>query len=198
MKLIFGLGNPGAEYEHTRHNAGFLALDALQRLLHAEPFAKKRGAMVSKASGREKMLLIKPQTFMNASGDCVWDFAAYYKVADEDILVIYDDIDLPAGEVRIRQSGGPGTHNGMRDIVAKLGSEDFPRIRCGIGAPEHKGELIGYVLERLSGERLSLLKDTAEQGAMAAKILMEEGIHAAQQEYNRKAKHREEASFKEE
>ena len=198
MKLIFGLGNPGTEYENTRHNAGFAALDVLEKLLDARPFARKRGALVSEVSGGEKVLLIKPQTFMNASGDCVWDFAAYYKVADEDILVIYDDIDLPAGEVRIRKSGGPGTHNGMRDIVGKLGTENFPRVRCGIGAPEHKGELISYVLQRLSGEKLELLQRTAEQAAQAAKIILQEGIHAAQQEYNKKAKHREEMSVKEE
>ena len=199
MYIIVGLGNPGKEYAHTRHNVGFETIDILADRMGIEVEEKKHKGLCGKGIlAGQKVILLKPQTYMNLSGESVRAAADFYKVDPEDILVIYDDIDLPAGEVRIRKSGGPGTHNGMRDIVGKLGTENFPRVRCGIGAPEHKGELISYVLQRLSGEKLELLQRTAEQAAQAAKIILQEGIHAAQQEYNKKAKHREEMSVKEE
>ena len=182
MKLIFGLGNPGAQYAQTRHNAGFMALDALAALLHTQVQQKKRGALVADTRiGQEKTLLIKPQTFMNNSGACVLDFAAYYKVELADIIVLYDDIDLPVGIVRVRAKGGPGTHNGMRDIVAHLGETGFPRVRIGVGAKPPQWDLVDQVLGKPEGEDWERLKDGVERAARATLCLVERGVEAAQQ-----------------
>lgn len=185
MKLVFGLGNPGEKYAKTRHNAGFLALDELARRLHALPEKKMRGAVVQQAQcGAEKVLLIKPQTFMNDSGACVMDFAAYYKMALKDILVIYDDIDLPCGTIRIRAKGGAGTHNGMRSILSHLGEGGFPRVRLGVGAPPAQWDLVDYVLGVPRGEDAKAFEISIEHGAAAAELVLTKGVEAAQQTYN--------------
>lgn len=185
MKLVFGLGNPGDKYAKTRHNAGFLALDALAELMGALPEKKQRGALVRQAQcGTEKVLLIKPQTFMNNSGECVIDFAAYYKVAITDIVVLYDDIDLPAGAIRIRAKGGAGTHNGMRSILSHLGEGGFPRVRLGVGAPPEKWDLVDFVLGVPKGDDGVLFARSIEHGAKATEMLLKEGVEAAQQAYN--------------
>ncbi|MCX4314324.1 MAG: aminoacyl-tRNA hydrolase, partial [Clostridia bacterium] len=135
MKLVVGLGNPGNEYKDTYHNVGFIALDRLASRLVAPDFAfdKKSDSLLSDVVVcGEKVLLCKPQTFMNLSGDAVSRLSRYYKIAPRDILVMYDDIDIAIGTVRARESGSAGTHNGMRDIVGKLGSTDFARVRIGI------------------------------------------------------------------
>ena len=182
MKLIFGLGNPGAQYAQTRHNAGFMALDALAALLHTQVQQKKRGALVADTRiGQEKTLLIKPQTFMNNSGACVLDFAAYYKVELADIIVLYNDIDLPVGIVRVRAKGGPGTHNGMRDIVAHLGETGFPRVRIGVGAKPPQWDLVDHVLGKPEGEDWERLTEGVERAARATLCLVERGVDAAQQ-----------------
>ena len=163
MKLIFGLGNPGSAYENSRHNAGFVALEQLSKSLTIPVERKKRKALVGEGTiDGEKVLLIKPQTFMNNSGACVLDFAAYYKVDSKDLFVIYDDVDLPIGVIRVRESGGAGTHNGMRDIIASIKTEDFPRFRIGIGAPPPGWDLADYVLGKPQGaERDAFLHATA-------------------------------------
>ena len=185
MKLVFGLGNPGDKYAKTRHNAGFLAWDELAKRLNALPEKKMRGAMVRQAQcGTEKVLLIKPQTFMNDSGVCVMDFAAYYKAALTDLLVLYDDIDLPCGTIRIRAKGGAGTHNGMRSILAHLGEGGFPRVRLGVGAPPAKWDLVDYVLGVPKGEDEKAFLTSVEHGAAATELLLTRGVEAAQQAYN--------------
>lgn len=152
MKLVVGLGNPGNDYRNTYHNIGFRAIDKLAALLCAADFSfdKKGNAELAEyAFGVDKTLLVKPQTFMNLSGDAVSHYARYYKVMPQDILVLYDDIDIPKGTVRARMGGSAGTHNGMRDIVGKLGSEGFARVRIGIGfRPNYMG-LADYVLSRI-------------------------------------------------
>ncbi|MBE5780495.1 MAG: aminoacyl-tRNA hydrolase [Clostridiales bacterium] len=136
MKLVFGLGNPGKEYENSIHNAGFLALDRLSRLLSFTDFNRHKGALASEGRvGAEKVLLVKPQTFMNLSGKCVLELAAFYKVEETDIIVLYDDVDLDLGAVRIRARGSAGTHNGMRSIIGEISTQNFPRIRIGAGRP---------------------------------------------------------------
>lgn len=155
MKLVVGLGNPGGDYRNTYHNIGFGAIDVFAAKTGAPDFAldKKANALTCDfLLGGEKIMLCKPQTFMNLSGDAVSYLARYYKIAPADILVVYDDIDIEKGTVRAREKGSAGTHNGMRDIVVKLGSTDFARVRIGTGfKPEYMG-LADYVLSRYSAE----------------------------------------------
>ncbi len=145
MRLIVGLGNPGREYEKTRHNVGFVAIDYL-----AEQAGIKMGKIKFKGIcgegfiGNEKCILLKPQTFMNLSGESVRDAAEFYKIPPEDIIVIYDDVNLETGKVRIRPNGSAGGHNGMKSIIYLLNSDNFPRIRFGVGAPQH--DLADHVL----------------------------------------------------
>lgn len=160
MKLVVGLGNPGNDYRDTYHNIGFHALDMLASRCQAHDFAldKKSNALVSDITlFGDRVLLCKPQTYMNLSGNAVAQLAHYYKIEPKSILVAYDDIDIEKGCVRARLSGSAGTHNGMRDIVYKLGSTEFARVRIGIGfRPEYIG-LADYVLSRFTGENKAVL-----------------------------------------
>lgn len=156
MKLIVGLGNPGEGYSETYHNVGFAALDILSARLSARGFSfdKKSNSYLTDITAGDKVLLCKPHTYMNLSGDAVSALARYYKIAPHDILVLYDDIDISKGVVRARLGGSAGTHNGMRDIVAKLGSDGFARIRIGTGIKPNYMDLADYVLSRIpSGEK---------------------------------------------
>lgn len=151
MKLIIGLGNPGKEHANTRHNAGFLALDALAKELGLE-WRKdaKRNAEVAKGDmDGEPVILAKPLTFMNLSGDAVAALASYNKVKPEDVLVIHDDLDLAPGTVKFKKGGGTAGHHGLDSIVERLGTGDFSRIRIGIGKPEHKTETESWVLGKM-------------------------------------------------
>ena len=153
MKLVVGLGNPGSDYRDTYHNIGFNALDILAARLNVRDFSldKKSNALLTDCViGGEKVMLCKPQTYMNLSGDAVGYISRYYKIAPNDILVMYDDIDIAKGTVRARQSGSAGTHNGMRDIVSKLGSTDFARVRIGIGFRPNYMALADYVLSHFT------------------------------------------------
>ena len=148
MKLVAGLGNPGGGYADTFHNVGFLALDRLASRLDAPRFYEKGDAQLCDVvnSAGEKVFLCKPQTYMNLSGDAIFALSRYYKIPPESILVIYDDIDIKRGTVRARLNGSAGTHNGMRDIVRKLGSENFARVRIGTGFKPDYIQLVDYVL----------------------------------------------------
>ncbi|MDE5593442.1 MAG: aminoacyl-tRNA hydrolase [Clostridiales bacterium] len=153
MKLIVGLGNPSNDYSGTYHNIGFMAADKVAASLRAPDFAldKKSNAYISDLNiYGQKVLLVKPNTYMNLSGDAVGFLARYYKIEPKDILVIYDDIDMSKGVVRARLSGSAGTHNGMRDIVAKLNSTDFARVRVGIGPKPNYMGLADYVLSKIN------------------------------------------------
>ena len=160
MKLVVGLGNPGERYEDTYHNVGFIAIDILAERLSAPPYAKKGDALVTDIRvGGDKVILCKPLTFMNLSGDAVSSISRYYKIAPSDIIIIYDDIDIKKGTVRVRENGSAGTHNGMRDIVAKLGSTEFPRVRIGTGLKPSFMDLADYVLSHIQAfERPIILK----------------------------------------
>ena len=187
MKLIAGLGNPGPKYAHSRHNAGFRALDALAaangiRILTAEHRALTgRGQIAG-----EKVLLAKPMTFMNLSGDSLRELADYYKLGPEDIIVIYDDIDLEPGRLRIRKSGSAGSHNGMKSVIARLGYRDFVRIRIGVGARPPQWDLADYVLASPSGSDARLLEEAERQAAEAAELILRDGADRAMNLYNRK------------
>lgn len=183
-KLIFGLGNPGADYADTLHNVGFNTVDIIaQEKGLAE--RKRRDALVYDLKEYDA-LLIKPQTFMNLSGKCVLDFAHYYKAKPEDIIVIYDDIDLRLGSIRVRGAGGAGTHNGMRDIIKHIATEGFPRVRVGIGPKPDRWDLVDYVLSRPRGEDAKLLQQACEQAAGAALAIVREGVEKAQTAYNKR------------
>ena len=157
MKLIVGLGNPGLKYEGTRHNAGFMALDY---------YADKKGFEIKKLFKKaligeqiingEKIIFVKPQTFMNLSGDSVLSLADYYGIDNEDIFVVFDDISLPMGKIRIRPKGSAGGHNGIKDLILKLGGDDFPRLKIGVSANGDK-DLVDYVLGNFSKEDLKTL-----------------------------------------
>ena len=185
MKLIFGLGNPGAEYERTIHNAGWQALERLAHMLDATAFLPRREAQCATAQmGEEKVLLVKPMTYMNESGRCVADYLMYYKVQPADILVLYDDIDLPMGQVRVRASGGPGTHNGMRSIVSCISSTSFARVRMGMGPVPEYWDLVKYVLSIPRGREAELFEQAIEDGACAARCILERGIACAQRKFH--------------
>ena len=158
MKMIFGLGNYGNQFNETVHNCGFMVVDKL-----CENFGGKfgklklKGLMAEIFINNEKVLLIKPQTYMNDSGECVVKYIKKFKVPLTDILVVSDDIDLPAGDIRYREKGSAGTHNGLRNIVDLLGSTEFKRLRIGVGKPPENMELFNFVLSKLSGERKDLV-----------------------------------------
>ncbi len=184
--IIAGLGNPGEKYAQTRHNMGFRAIDALTMALDAGlPKEKFEGLIFEARQNDKKILLVKPQTFMNDSGRCLSQVLNFYKAEKANLLVIYDDIDLPEGKVRIRQKGGPGTHNGMRSIVSSLSSEDFPRIRVGVGAPEQKEELIGWVLGKIPKESQEKIDEAISIATKAAIEFAKNGIESAMQKYNK-------------
>ena len=152
--IVVGLGNPGDKYFHTRHNAGFLALDFISQKVGSRIDRAKFKALVGEASvGEARVLLMKPQTFMNLSGEAVAEAARFYKIAPENVIVIFDDISLPAGRMRVRRNGSAGGHNGIKSIIACLGSENFPRIKLGVGEKPHPDyDLADWVLSEFSKE----------------------------------------------
>ena len=164
MKLIVGLGNPGSEYLNNRHNVGFMALDNLYAHYLFENWRTKLGGLFSTASlGSEKIILVKPQTFMNNSGVCVAKFKQFFKIKEADIFVVYDDIDLGFGEVKIKKGGGDAGHRGVRSITQHLQTKDFNRIRFGIGRPKTKEEVSRFVLSNFSSterDKVSILLQT--------------------------------------
>ena len=187
MYIIAGLGNPGKKYEQTRHNMGFLAVDFL-----AEKYDIKVNKIRFRAltgEGRiagQKVLLLKPQTYMNLSGESVRLALEYYKVSPQELIVIYDDIDIQAGMIRIRKKGSAGTHNGMRNILYHIRTEDFPRIRVGIGSGR-KEDMIDYVTGSVPKNEITLLKEAADKAACGAACIVEKGIEKAMNEYNIKS-----------
>lgn len=195
MKLIVGLGNPGKEYEHSRHNAGFMVVSELHKSLGATDWKtdKKFKAQIAEAMlNGEKVLMALPQTLMNLSGESVAPIAVFYKIEPENILVVFDELDVPFGQIRLRKSGGPGTHNGMKSIVEKLGSKDFPRLRFGIEsrgltAPEQQ-DTSSYVLSPFTKEEQTTLKQTLKIATQAIETFLKEGTESAMNKFNSSAK----------
>lgn len=187
MFLIAGLGNPSKEYEGTRHNAGFMVLDALADKLGTDISEKKHKALCGKAViGGEKVILLKPQTFMNSSGESLRAAADYYKIAPEDILVVYDDISLEPGQLRIRAKGSAGGHNGLKSIIAHLGTQDFPRVRVGIGAKPPRMDLADYVLGHFSKGEKAVMETAVKEAADAVCEVVTEGVDKAMNDHNAK------------
>ena len=185
MYLIVGLGNPENEYANTRHNMGFDAINHLSRKLNINVNKEKfKGIYGDTILNGEKVILLKPQTYMNLSGESIIQFKKFYKITPENIIVIYDDIDVDVGKIKIRKKGGPGSHNGMKSVVKELKSEDFPRIRVGIGKPMFKEMMIGYVLEKLNGNEREILEESTKLAANAVYDIITSGIDKAMNMYN--------------
>lgn len=185
MYLIVGLGNPEQEYSYTRHNMGFDSINKLAKRYEIEITRTKfNGLYGSGMIEGEKVILLKPQTFMNLSGECIKPFMDFYKLSMQDIIVIYDDIDTLPGTIRIRKKGGPGSHNGMKSVVHELLSDEFIRIRVGIGMPESKEEMIEYVIGKLEKEEYSFLEQGSEKAAEAVAEIIKQGIDKAMNEFN--------------
>ncbi|TDX51264.1 aminoacyl-tRNA hydrolase [Orenia marismortui] len=184
MKLIVGLGNPGAKYNLTRHNAGFMVIDSLAKEYVVNVNSKEKQALVAKLHiGREKVILAKPQTFMNNSGQSVRALADYYNIDAQDIMVIYDDLDLEVGRIRVRPKGGHGGHNGIRSIIDHLGQKNFARLRVGIGRPEY-GTVTDYVLGKFSREESKKVNKTLEEAVEAIKLYLESDLNDVMNKYN--------------
>lgn len=181
IRIIVGLGNPGRDYAETRHNVGFMVLDRLARRFGAEwKLDKARKGELAAGPG---VLLIKPQTFMNCSGECVGPIMRYYKFEPEQVLVIYDDISFPVGAMRLRAGGSAGGHNGMKSLIAHLGGEKFPRLRVGIGAPGQK-EMVGHVLGKFAPDERPLLEESLAKAEEATVMMLREGFQAAANKFN--------------
>ena len=187
MYIIVGLGNPSKQYEGTRHNAGFMTLDVLADRYNIDISEKKHKALCGKGVIEgNKVVLLKPQTFMNLSGESVRAAADFYKVAPEEIIVIYDDISLEPGQLRVRKKGSAGGHNGIKNIIAHLGTQDFPRIRVGVGEKPAGMDLADYVLGRFSKGERELLEEAFKEGARAAVAILCDGIESAMNQFNGK------------
>jgi PTH1 family peptidyl-tRNA hydrolase len=183
--MIVGLGNPGSEYERTRHNAGFLTIDLLADNLRASYWKDQCGAKVAVVRfGGEDLVLAKPQTFMNVSGGSVKRLAEEYEIELSEMIVVHDDLDLPAGNVRVKRDGGHGGHNGLRSLHEKLTGDGYLRVRVGVGRPPGRMDAADYVLQPLKGDALEELEASIPTAAQAALSILEEGIELAMREYN--------------
>ena len=183
--LIVGLGNPGQKYEHTRHNMGFLTVDLL---------AEKLGVKLNKVKFKAaynivnfagcKCLVMKPQTYMNLSGEAVREAAQFYKMPADRVLVIYDDVSLPVGKLRVRPSGSAGGHNGIKNIIAHLGTQDFPRVKIGVAAPGESGDMIDWVIGVPSQAERKVLSESFEKAIQAAERIITDGCQKAMNQFN--------------
>ena len=188
MYVIAGLGNPGKKYENTRHNMGFLVLDELASKYGIKVSRIKHKALVGEGNiAGEKVLLVKPQTYMNLSGESLREVMSYYKVPIENLVVIYDDLDLETGTLRIRKKGSAGSHNGMKSVIYQLQDDGFPRIRVGIGASGDT-DWKDYVCGTVSKEEAGILATAIRNAADAAACMIEEGVDIAMNKYNTKKK----------
>ncbi len=186
--IIAGLGNPGLAYVNTRHNAGFMGLDKLAKMHGIDVNTKKfRGDCGYGTAGGERFLLLKPGTFMNLSGESVSSAANFYKIPPERVVIMYDDINLPPGKLRIRRKGSAGGHNGMKSIIALLGTEEFPRIRIGIGAkPRPDYDLADWVLSKFTEDDIKALEPALQNAAKAAELIIQGKTDEAMNKFSSK------------
>lgn len=193
MYIIAGLGNPGAQYEGTRHNVGFDVIDALAAKYNISVDGRQSRAFIGKGVIEgQKVILVKPQTYMNLSGESIRGITDYYKVdEEEELIVIYDDISLDVGQLRIRTKGSAGGHNGMKNILAHLGHNVFPRIKVGVGEKPKQFDLADYVLSRFSKAEREEMEDGYKKAVHAIEMILKGDIDTAMNEYNRKVKPKE-------
>lgn len=186
--LVVFLGNPGLKYEGTRHNAGFMAADAMERKLGVAVNRSRFKALTALCTiGGESVLLMKPQTFMNLSGEAVAEAVRFYKIAPQHVLVVSDEISLPVGKLRIRTKGSAGGHNGLKNIIAHLGTEEFPRIRMGVGAPPHPDyEMVDWVLSAFKDQDAEDIRAAAKRAADAVECYILNGPDKTMNLYNNK------------
>ena len=183
MFLIVGLGNPGREYENTRHNIGFAAVDVLAEKYNIDVNRTKfKGEYGEGFINGNKVILLKPCTFMNLSGESVREAIDFYKLTEEEVLIIYDDISLELGRLRIREKGSAGGHNGIKSIINHMGTDVFTRIKIGVGAP--KGDLVNHVLGRFSKEEVNILKQTLDAVTEATAEIIDNGAKEAMNKFN--------------
>ena len=183
MFLIVGLGNPGSEYEDTRHNIGFKVVDNIAKEYNIEINRQKFKGMCGEGFiNGEKVILLKPTTYMNLSGESIREVVDFYKLSNEDVLVIYDDISLDVGRLRIRDKGSAGGHNGIKSIIAHLGTDVFPRIKVGVGQPNV--DLVHYVLGRFSKEEMEILRESIDASTKAAAEMLKSDVKTAMNKFN--------------
>ena len=193
MYIIAGLGNPTLQYEGTRHNVGFYVIDTLADKYNISVDARKSRAFIGKGMIEgQKVILVKPQTYMNLSGESIRGLVDYYKIdVEHELLVIYDDISLDVGQLRIRKKGSAGGHNGIKNIIANLGTQNFPRIKVGVGEKPKKYDLADYVLSHFSKAERELMEEGYQKAVKAVEMLLDGEMEAAMNEYNRKVKPKE-------
>ena len=185
MYLIVGLGNPEKEYSNTRHNMGFNVINKIAKDCDIKISQSKfNGLYTVEHINGEKVILLKPQTYMNNSGESIIEFMKFYKLSENDLLVIYDDIDIEPGKIRIKRNGSASTHNGMKSIVYNLKNENFPRVRIGIGKPSNGNDMISHVIGNIPEEEMKTLKNGIELGEKAVETILEKGIETAMNLYN--------------
>jgi PTH1 family peptidyl-tRNA hydrolase len=186
--LLVGLGNPGREYKDNRHNVGFMTIDRLAVRLNARGMKVQSKAIVITATHEErKLILAKPQTFMNLSGQSVQGLAHFYKIPLTNLMILSDDLDLPFGTIRIRASGGPGGQRGMASTIERLGTKDFPRLRVGIGRPPGRMDPAAYVFQDFPKDEVQLLSEVLDRAADAALEFVIKGLNAAMNKFNGKS-----------
>lgn len=188
MYIIVGLGNPGKEYEGTRHNIGFMVIDEAAKKYNISVNEKKQKAIIGKGFiGGQKVILAKPQTYMNLSGESVRDIIDYYKIEEKtELIVISDDISLDAGQLRIRKKGSAGGHNGLKNIILYLGHDEFCRIRIGVGGKPDGYDLVDYVLGHFREDEREKITEAVKQAAEAMEVMISEGPDAAMNQFNKK------------
>lgn len=185
MKLIVGLGNPDAAYAQTRHNAGFMMVDLLAELFSAGDEKKKGKALVRTANdGANRFLLVKPQAFMNLSGDPLWELINFYKDGVEDFIIVHDDLDMPLGRLRFKSGGGAGGHRGLKSITSRLGTDQYDRLKIGIGRPPENMPADAYVLQAFSTDEKALVDRTLKKGAEGLRCWLAEGCSKAMNRFN--------------
>lgn len=183
--LLIGLGNPGREYRDNRHNVGFMLIDRLIVRLNARGMKVQSKAIVTSATYEErKLILAKPQTYMNLSGQSAQGLLNFYKIPMENMLIAHDDLDIPFGTIRIRPGGGPGGQKGMASTIERLGTKDFPRLRIGIGRPPGRMDPAAYVLQDFSRDEMKMLSEVVDRAAEAALTFVVEGLNKAMNKYN--------------
>ncbi|WP_070001081.1 aminoacyl-tRNA hydrolase [Cellulosilyticum sp. I15G10I2] len=189
MKLIVGLGNPGMEYAVTRHNIGFQAIDTLAEVYNISVQRNKFKALIGEGTIKgERMILMKPQTYMNLSGEAIRQCMDWNKLTKDDIIVIYDDVSLEVAQLRIRKTGSAGGHNGIKSIINHLGSQDFARIKVGVGQKPPGWDLANYVLGRFTEEEMKAMGPKLKDIVKAVEVMLESGIDQAMNQYNLKVR----------
>lgn len=184
--LLVCLGNPGPKYEHTRHNMGFLAADLLAEREHIKINRIRFKAVTAELTfGGQRVLVMKPQTYMNLSGEAVGEAARFYKIPSDHVLVIYDDVSLPLGKLRIRDKGSAGGHNGIKNIIAHLGTDVFPRVKVGVGAPSHPDyDMVDWVIGSFSAQEKKIVDEALDRALDAAECIISRGVTEAQNRFN--------------